>query len=175
MDVASRTLAHVFVHAARLSPNPVLPPFLTNYQALALSLISPAPGPFTMPVPGYVLANGHPPTAELFHVSERRLYSNIANFNDYVPLPVVRDLACALAGTDTTHASNLAAFDGPILGIGGELGFGPYLEDTANLTGSTDITILIEPGFGHIDHLISADHRQYVEEPIHQWILDRLN
>ena len=35
--------------------------------------------------------------------------------------------------------------------------------------GSTDQTFLFQPGFGHIDHFMSAQHRDFVERPIFDW------
>lgn len=160
---------------AGLTPIPLFPSFLNNQQVLVSSLATPAPGPFSMPVPGYVLAAGDPVAGDLFHADEARLHSNIGRFNDYVPLAAVRDLSCSLAGSETAFNSNLNAFTGPILGIGGDLGFGPYMLDNLSQTDSNDITLLLEPGFGHVDQLLSENHRMLVARPLFRWIMDRLN
>ncbi|MEM8934552.1 MAG: hypothetical protein AAGE94_25385, partial [Acidobacteriota bacterium] len=158
-----------------LTPIPLFPSFLTNRQVLASFLITPAPGPASMPVPGYVFTAGDQSTGELFHANDARLFENVARFDDYAPLATVRDVSCSLAGVETRYIDELAQWDGPMLAIGGSLGFGPYLHEAIGLTGSTDVTIRIESGFGHVDHLLAADHRRFVERPIFRWIVDRLD
>jgi hypothetical protein len=37
------------------------------------------------------------------------------------------------------------------------------------LFGGSDKTFLLEPGFGHIDHFMTARHRDFVERPILDW------
>lgn len=157
-----------------LTAIPLFPSFLTNHQVLVSTLSQPAPGPVSGPVPGYILANGDPATDQLFYANEERLFENVSRFNDYAPLAAIRDLSCSLAGVETSFTDGLAQFDGPILAIGGGRAFGPYMQDTIDLTGSTDVTFLLEPDFGHVDHLLSANHRAYVERPIYRWIVDRL-
>jgi pimeloyl-ACP methyl ester carboxylesterase len=153
-----------------LTPIPLFPPFLTNHQVLVLLLSVPSPGPVTMPVPGYIQMNGSLAEDRLFFADERRVYENVSRFNGYSPNVIARDVSCALAGTDTTHVSNLGAFTGSILAIGGGRGFGAYMDDQlAQFTGTADKVLLLEPEFGHIDHMMTRDHREYVERPIFEW------
>jgi pimeloyl-ACP methyl ester carboxylesterase len=148
---------------------PLFPPTLTQHQVLVLLVAVPNPGPFTMPAPNYVLMNGSLAEDRLFHASEARLYDDIARFNGYVPLALVRDLNCSLAGSETAFTSNLAAFTGSVLAIGGGRGFGPYLPDQLAAFTHAQTTFLFEPDFGHIDHFMTADHQRYVEQPIFEW------
>lgn len=152
-----------------LTPIPLFPPFLTNHQALVATLSTPTPGPATMPAPNYVLMNGSLAEDRLFNASEPRVYDDIARFNSYVPLPMVKDISCSLAGVEGQFTANLGNFHGAVLAIGGGRGFGPYMADQLAQIGSADKTFLFEPAFGHIDHFMTARHREYVEEPILRW------
>jgi hypothetical protein len=152
-----------------LTPIPLFPPTLTNHQTLVAILSTPTPGPATMPAPNYVLMNGSLAEDRLFNASEPRVYDDIARFNAYSPLSLVRDISCSLAGVETQFTSNLGNFHGAVLAIGAGRGFGPYMGDQLAQIGSTDKTFLFQPTFGHIDHFMSAHHRDFVERPIFQW------
>lgn len=157
-----------------LTPIPLFPPFLTNHQVLVGGLATPTPGPISMPVPGYILTAGDPVAGELFFASEARLLRNVlTGFNDYTPTAVIRDIPCALAGIDTTHTNNLAAFTGSVLMIGGGQAFGAFMQDQLDaFTGSSDRELLLETDFGHVDHVFHPRHRKYVERPILRWVRD---
>jgi pimeloyl-ACP methyl ester carboxylesterase len=152
-----------------LTPIPLFPPNLTNHQTLVAILSTPTPGPATMPAPNYVLMNGSLAEDRLFNASERRVFDDIARFNSYVPLSLVRDISCSLAGVETGFTANLGNFHGAVLAIGAGRGFGPYMADQLAQIGSTDKTFQFQPNFGHIDHFMTPRHREYVEEPIFQW------
>lgn len=152
-----------------LTPIPLFPPTLTNHQTMVAVLSTPTPGPATMPAPNYVFMNGSLAEDRLFNASEARVFDDIARFNAYAPLPLVRDISCSLAGVETQYTSNLGNFHGSVLAIGGGRGFGPYMGDQLDQIGSTDKTLLLEPGFGHIDHFMTARHRDFVEKPIFDW------
>jgi pimeloyl-ACP methyl ester carboxylesterase len=152
-----------------LTPIPLFPPNLTNHQTLVAILSTPTPGPATMPAPNYVLMNGSLAEDRLFNASEPRVYDDIARFNSYVPLALVRDISCSLAGVESRFTANLGSFHGSVLAIGAGRGFGSYMGDQLAQIGSTDKTFLFQPTFGHIDHFMSAQHRRYVEEPILAW------
>ena len=157
-----------------LTPMPIFPPFLTNHQVLITSLAVPAPGPISMPVPGYILTAGDPATETLFYASEARLTENVlTGFNNYTPTAVIRDIPCALAGIDTTYTANLAAYTGSVLMIGGGRGFGGFMQDQLDaFTGAASTELRLEPDFGHVDHIFSPQHRRYVERPILRWVRD---
>jgi hypothetical protein len=84
---------------------------------------------------------------------------------------VTRDISCSLAGSESAYTSHLGAFKGAYLAIGGGNAFGPYMADNLALLGSHDKTFLLQPDFGHIDHFMSPEHRELVEEPILAWAL----
>lgn len=152
-----------------LTPIPLFPPTLTNHQTLVAILSTPTPGPATMPAPNYVLMNGSLAEDRLLNASEPRVYDDIARFNAYSPLALVRDISCSLAGVESQFTANLGSFHGAVLAIGAGRGFGPYMGDQLAQIGSTDKTFLFQPTFGHIDHFMSARHRELVEEPIFEW------
>lgn len=161
---------------ARLNPSglttiPLFPPTLTNHQVLVLLLSVPAPGPITMPVPNYIQMNGNVAQDRLFFASEPRIYENVIDrFVNYTPNAVVRDVSCSLAGVETGYTANLGNYHGAVLVIGGGRGFGAYMGDQlAQLSGTTDKTVLIRPAFGHIDHFMTSRHRRFVEKPIFDW------
>jgi pimeloyl-ACP methyl ester carboxylesterase len=154
-----------------LNPIPLFPPTLTSHQTLVAILSTPTPGPATMPAPNYVLMNGSLAEDRLFNASEPRVIDGILRFNAYAPLPLVRDISCSLAGVETQYTSNLGNFHGAVLAIGGGRGFGPFMGDQLAQIGSTDVTFLFEPTFGHIDHFMTARHRDFVERPIEEWAL----
>ena len=154
-----------------LTPIPLFPPFLTSHQVMVLLLSTPSPGPISMPVPDYIQMNGSLAEDRLFFASEPRIFENvIGQFNSYSPNPLVRDISCSLAGVETAYTSNLGSYTGAVLVIGGGRGFGGYIGDqVARFSGTTDKTVLIEPLFGHIDHFMTKDHRDFVEKPIFDW------
>ena len=123
-----------------------------------------------MPVPGYIQMTGSFPDDELFFASEPRLYENVRRFTSYVPNATVRDISCSLAGVETAYTANLGSYTGSVLAIGGGRAFGAYMDHQLSLFGSTDVTFLLTPEFGHIDHFMTPDHREYVEKPIAEWL-----
>jgi len=152
-----------------LTPIPLFPPNLTNHQTLVAILSTPTPGPATMPAPNYVLMNGSLAEDRLFNASEPRVFEDLERFTSYAPLSLVRDISCSLAGVETRFTANLGSFRGSVLAIGAGRGFGPYMGDQLNQFGSTDKTFLFQPSFGHIDHFMTARHREFVEEPVFEW------
>lgn len=154
-----------------LTPIPLFPPFLTNRQALVGFFAAPPPGPVTLPVPGYIFMAGDPVAGEFDFASTRRVITNVSYFVDYTPIPLVRDVSCALAGLDATHVANLGAYGGRVLAIGGGRGFGAFMADNLALfTGAAEVDFLLEPGFGHIDHFMTPEHRDFLERPILRWL-----
>ncbi len=157
---------------APAAPTPIrlMPEFFTNHQALVAATCIPTPGPLTMPVPGYILANGSMTEGQLFFASEPRIFDSTDRLYDYLPLKVLRDLHCSVAGLDDTWVDGLDAFTGPVLAIGAGHGWGAYIEDQLGILGSTDVEFLFQPDFGHVDHFWSERHRDYLELPILQWL-----
>jgi pimeloyl-ACP methyl ester carboxylesterase len=159
------------VNPSGLTPIPLFPPNLTNHQVMVLAFSTPTPGPVSMPLPGYIQMNGSLAEDRLFFASEERVFENVIDrFVNYTPVVTTRDISCSLAGVETKYVDNLGAFHGSVLAIGGGRGFGSHLDDQLDqLTGTTDKTFLLKPQFGHIDHFMSPDHREFVERPIYQW------
>jgi pimeloyl-ACP methyl ester carboxylesterase len=152
-----------------LTPIPLFPPTLTNHEVMVLLLSVPSPGPFTMPTPGYFQMAGSLAEDRLFFASDARVIENVSRFNSYVPLALVRDISCSLAGVETSFTDNLASFTRPVLMLGSGHGFGPYMDDQLADFGSTDKRLILEPDFGHIDHMMTPRHRDFVERPIFEW------
>lgn len=153
-----------------LTPVPIFPPFLTNRQALVSFFSTPPPGPVSQPVPGYVFMAGDPVAGEFEFASFERAITDVERFVDYQPFALVRDVSCSLAGVETAYVDGLGAFGGRVLGIGGGLGFGAYMQDNLDLFTGAETELLLEPDFGHIDHFVTPDHRQFVERPILDWL-----
>ena len=154
-----------------LTSVPLLPPFLTNRQAMVSSFTNPPPGPVSTPVPGYYFLAGDPVAGTFDYASTERLTTNVERFVDYSPTALIRDVSCSLAGVETSYVDNLGAFTGRVLGIGGGGGFGPIIPDNLALfTSAAEVDFLLEPAFGHIDHFMAPDHARYVERPIRRWL-----
>jgi pimeloyl-ACP methyl ester carboxylesterase len=161
------------VDPAGLTVIPLFPPNLSNHQVMVLAFSTPTPGPVSMPVPGYIQMNGSLAEDRLFFASEARVFENVVDrFVNYTPVVTARDVSCSLAGVETKYVDNLGAFHGSVLAIGGGRAFGAYLDDQlAQFTGTTDKTFLLKQQFGHIDHFMTPDHREFVERPIYEWAL----
>lgn len=150
--------------------DPLFPLSLTNHQVLVLLLASPSAGPLYLPVPGFLELNGSLADNRFFSASEERLFKSLSHLNSYIPLALLRDISCALAGVDDQHVSNLGNYSGSVLAIGGGHGFGAFMADQLSLFGSPDVTFLFEPEFAHLDHFMTKHHREYIEHPIDRWI-----
>jgi pimeloyl-ACP methyl ester carboxylesterase len=154
------------------APTPIrlLPPVLSNHQALVATLSIPTPGPLSMPVPGYILAAGDLAEDRLSFASESRIFESTNRLYDYFPLASLRDWHCSIAGLDDSFTANLGSFTGPVLAIGAGHGWGAYMEDQLAVLGSTRVSFLFEPEFGHVDHFWSKRHRLLIEQPILRWL-----
>lgn len=175
-DGVGSSLLKTLVRQSELVPGgltsvPILPPFLTNRQAMVGFFASPPPGPVSTPLPGYFFMAGDPVAGTFEYASTERLTTDVERFVDYSPTALVRDVSCSLSGVETSYVDNLGAFTGRVLGIGGGGGFGPILPDNLALfTSAADVEFLFEPTFGHVDHFMTPDHARYVERPIRRWM-----
>lgn len=149
-----------------LTPIPVFPPTLTNHQTMVAAVSTSTPGPASMTVPNEVLINGSLAQDRLLFASEPRVYENVSRFVSYSPVVLLADITCSIAGVESQFTSNLGHFTAPLLAIGGGRAFGAYMGDQLALFGSTQKTFLLQPDFGHVDHYMTLQHRQFVEEPI---------
>jgi pimeloyl-ACP methyl ester carboxylesterase len=175
-DGVSGNVFKEVARAARLAPGgltpiPLFPPSLTNHQVWVGTVAVPTPGPATMPTPNYIFMNGDPAQDRLFFASDARAQENISRFVNYIPVSLVRDVSCSLAGVETQFTSNLGQYHGWVLMIGGGRGFGAYMGDQLAQFGTSPNrkTIRLEPNFGHIDHMMTPRHRDFVERPILDW------
>jgi len=151
-------------------PVPGLPPGVTNHQAFIGFMPAPPPSPTTEPVPGGAFAVGDPIASTLTYADEVRLASSVATFVNYIPIAMARDVNCGLSGR-RTFSANLWRFTGPILVIESGRGFDGTVLEGARLTHSSEITVEIQPQFGHSDAWANIDHRRYVERPIRRWLV----
>jgi hypothetical protein len=174
-DGVTHSLLRWGANSARFSPdgqnmNPIFPSFFTNKQVLMLMTSTVSPGPLSGPVPDMVLINGDFAEGRFYYADEERFYENARRFIDYFPIALVRDIACGMAGIDTSHVDNLGSYTGSVFMIGAGRGYGYYMQDQLDLFGTSDKTLVIEPDFGHIDHFMVLNHRQYVEQPLYHWL-----
>lgn len=151
-----------------LSPLPGMPAGFTNHQAFVAAMSAPGVGPLT-PRPDYFMMAGDPAEDRLFFASDALALANMATFADYLSIRMVRDVDCALAG-ERAFTDNLAAFEGPVLMMAGGHGFGPGMLDTAELMTGATVTMLYEPGYGHMDHFFNEARREVLEQPILEWL-----
>jgi hypothetical protein len=98
-----------------------------------------------------------------------RVKAIIATTTDVEPIAGTRDGVCSMKG-DRTFTGNLASFSGPILAFEEEFGFGPYMQDTINLTSSTNVRLVFNPGEGHLDSWMSPDHVAKIDSVIIDWL-----
>lgn len=149
-------------------PSP-LPGFegLTNQQAFVLLMTLPQPAPPAY-VPGYTYIAGSLEEGLTF-ASQERIGLFVRPFNNYEPLALIRDYTCALAG-ERTFTGNLESFTAPVYVLGAGRGFGAWMGDQVDLLGSTDVTRVYNPDFGHGDAYTSPDHKQILEAPLFTWL-----
>lgn len=153
-----------------LTPIPLFPPFFSNHLALVAALSVPTDGPFSQVVPGYILAAGDVTEDRLQSAVESRVVATARRLYNYLPLAMIRDWHCALAGSDDTHVANLEGYTAPVLALGAGHGYGPYMQDQLDRLGSSEVEFQYRPGFAHVDHFWSADHREVLERPILRWL-----
>ena len=167
---------HATAKPKSLTPIPLFPPQLTNYEVLVDALIDPRPGPMSKPAPGFQHLASTPGGDAFAHADGARLNERFGGgLNDYIPHAALRDVSCALAGKDTTHTANLHLFAGDVLMIGGGRAFGRFMDDqAAAFTSASSVTLRVEPDFGHTDHFFTDAHRRYIELPIFHWLDETL-
>lgn len=98
-----------------------------------------------------------------------RVFDFTIAFNNVESLPIIGSISCSLAG-DRSYTSNLRSFRAPILAIKAGLGFGPYMQDTIDLTGSTKVRIAADHAFGHLDAYLTANYEKYTTDRILDWL-----
>jgi pimeloyl-ACP methyl ester carboxylesterase len=162
--------------AAQAAPNapnvfPGFPPGLTNHQAFVLAFSAPVVSPLT-PRPNYFLVAGNFAEDRFFFANEPLLQANLTTFYDYLPVRLVRDLNCGLAG-ETTFTNNLGSFHGPVIMFAAGHGFGSAMLSTAQLMTSASVTINFKQEYGHVDYVFGNDHQHELEHPILTWLIQQ--
>ncbi len=162
--------------AAQAAPNapnvfPGFPPGLTNHQAFVLAFSAPPLSPVT-PRPNYFHVAGSFVEDRFFYANEPLLHANLATFLDYLPVRLVRDLNCGLAG-ETTFTNNLGSFNGPVIMFAAGHGFGSAMFSTAQLMTSASVTINFKQEYGHVDYVFGNDHQHELEHPILTWLIQK--
>jgi pimeloyl-ACP methyl ester carboxylesterase len=98
-----------------------------------------------------------------------RVLDFIAAFNNVESLPVISGISCSLAG-DRTYTADLGKFRAPILAIEAGQGFGPYMQQTIDLTSSNNVRIEADQAFGHLDGYLTLDYETYTVNRILKWL-----
>ncbi len=150
------------------SPLPGFPPGCTNHQAFVAAMSAPPVGPIT-PHPGYYFLDGNIQQNLFLYADDALARANIAAFDDYLSLRIVRDVDCGLSG-DTTFTSKLDKVRVPLFVNAGGHGFGPAMLDTLALMPKADAEVHFVEPFGHMDAFFAKDHRALTEKPIFDWL-----
>ena len=175
-DVVNGPAIKALSQAAQAAPNapnvfPGFPPGLTFHQAFVLALSAPPVTPLT-PRPGYFNIAGSFVEDRFFYANEPLVHANLATFLDYVPLRLLRDLNCGLAG-ETTYTNNLGSFNGPVIMFAAGHGFGSAMFSTAQLMTSASVTINFKQEYGHVDYMFATKHEQELEHPLLTWLIQQ--
>ncbi|MEQ1878594.1 MAG: hypothetical protein ABL958_18270 [Bdellovibrionia bacterium] len=96
------------------------------------------------------------------------------DMNEYDPTPVYADWFCAVAG-DRTFSNGLDKFTAPVLALKAGQAYGPYMQDSLDLLGSSNIQIIEKPDYGHADLIGAKDHLDSWEGPIWTWLSETIN
>jgi len=151
-----------------LTPLPGFPPGFTNHRAFVAAMTAPPLSPLA-PLPGFYNLAGSVEEDRFFFANEALAHANIAVFLDYTPIRTLRDLTAGLAG-DRTFNNNLHNFTGPVIMFAAGHGFGPAMQDSAQLMTSANITFNVNEVYGHVDYVFSPNHRQELERSILNWL-----
>lgn len=151
---------------------PGVPPGFTNHQTFVSLFSTPKITP-TTPRPGYFLLAGDAAADELSYANDALFRANVAEFVDYVPSRLLRDINCSLAG-DRTWTNHLGAYRGPLFVNASGHGFGQAMLDTVGLMPHAEARVNFMPTFGHVDHFFAEDHRALTEEPLLAWLEDEV-
>jgi pimeloyl-ACP methyl ester carboxylesterase len=157
------------------SPIPAFPPGTTNQMAMLYVFSSPPPAGSLSPTPGFVRCIADFSTQRFVYTNPARLFQLRTKFDNYAPLAAMRDLACGLAGVDTSHVDHLAAFKGDLLVFVEGTGFGQAMFDMASrFTSAHRVTIEHHPELGEADPYFHYDWQQVFYRPFKAWLDDVL-
>jgi len=153
------------------SPFAVFPPGTTNQQAMLYVFSAPPPAGALSPAPGFVRCIADFAAQRFVYTNPTRLFQVGPKFDNYAPLPAMRDLACGLAGLDDRHFDNVNAFHGDVLVFVEGTGFGQAMFDTADLfTRARSIAIEHHPEWGEADPYFHVAWQQAFYEPLRNWL-----
>lgn len=152
------------------SPLGAFPPGTTNQQALLGVFSAPPPPGALSPTPGFVRLIADFSTEQFVYSNQDRLTAIGPMFDNYGPLPALRDLACGLAGQDNTHVDNLSNFEGDVLVFVAGTGFGQAMFDTVGLlSGAASVTISEWPELGEADPYFHENWERVFYAPFRSW------
>ena len=148
------------------SPIPGLPPGLTNFQALVFALSTPNPAALNTVSATFIQTAATSLDAFDF-ANPDRVFANVpVAFNDTFAIRLTRDKFCGLGG-ERRFTRSVRRFRGDLLLISATQGFGPLMEGLESVfSRASSIRRVTAEGFGHIDPILSADHRRFVDKPI---------
>lgn len=152
-------------------PLPIFPPGTTNQQALLFVYGAPPPPGALSPTPGFVRLKADFQNERFVYANQSRLELVGPLFDSYGSLASMRDLACGLAGRDTSHIDRLDEFRGDVLVFVEGTGFGPALFETVSLFERADsVTIDHNPELGEADPYFHVKWKQKFLHPLTQWL-----
>lgn len=152
------------------SPIPLFPPGTTNLQALLFVFTQPDPSNPLNFTDSFIRLSGNPFTGTLDYADIERLYGLGPLVSGYASIAFSRDTHCAIGQGVSRFTDNLGAFEGDVLLIAAERGFGPLMLDTGDLFTSANVTIDYREGFGESDHYLNTDWRGVALAPLVDWL-----
>jgi dienelactone hydrolase len=155
-------------------PLPVFSPGTSNQLALLLVFGAQPPPGAVAPTPTFIRNIADFETQSFVYTNQDRLELVGPLFDNYGSLASLRDLACGLAGRDSSNYDRLSGYRGDVLIFVEGTGFGPAMFDTAGLFDqASSVTIDHNPEFGEADPYFHVDWKQTFLNPLIQWLQHR--
>jgi pimeloyl-ACP methyl ester carboxylesterase len=143
-------------------------PGLTNMQFFVVAVTTPG-NPPEAEAPGYTTLAGDLFTGLYYANWDYIRQFLLFGLNYYEPTALQRDYTCGFAG-ERTFTQNLGLYYGPILSLQSGNGFGTYAEDNLALFSNADVTRNLKLGYGHVEHSTHFDQYEELQEPLWQWM-----
>jgi hypothetical protein len=154
-----------------ISPIPVFPPGTTNQMALLYVFSVPPQSGSLSPTPNFIRSIADFSTLSFVYTNPARLFEIAPLVDNYGSLPVLRDLACGLAGVDASHYDSLGKFHGDLLMFVEGTGFGQAMFDTVGLfTHAKSVTVNYHPELGESDPYFHYQWQDVFYAPLKQWL-----
>ncbi len=118
------------------------------------------------PTPSYFFFKGTPSGFSTAVLS--RILKIESLVDSYASLVTLRDITCALAG-DPTYTANLGAFQGKVLALGSQGGFGAELAETEGHYTNASFTLAVNGTFGESDRFFHPLRALYADLPFALW------